>query len=109
MYRIGASIIAVLLITLLIGGVVSLWKKPVIIEDGKVCVMDSGIVKVRLSEIREKMEFAYFEGQRDALMGDVRIAHNDSVWYYTKSCWDSLSYIPKNTSPYRVTNVEEVR
>ena len=35
-------------------------------------------------------EEAYFEGQKDALTGDVRIKKNiDSCWVWTKSCWDS--------------------
>lgn len=36
-------------------------------------------------------ERAYFEGQRDALSGDVRIKYdNDSkCWRWTKTCWDN--------------------
>lgn len=34
------------------------------------------------------MSKAYFEGQKDAINGDVRIAIKDSVYIWTKSCWD---------------------
>lgn len=35
------------------------------------------------------MEKAYFEGQRDALEGDIRIKKVDSCYVWTKSCWNS--------------------
>lgn len=35
-------------------------------------------------------EQAYFEGQGDAIEGDVRIKKDsDSCWIWRKSCWDS--------------------
>ena len=34
------------------------------------------------------MSKAYFEGQKDAINGDVRIAIKDSVYIWTKSCWN---------------------
>ena len=34
------------------------------------------------------MSKAYFEGQKDAINGDIRIAIKDSVYIWTKSCWD---------------------
>lgn len=38
-------------------------------------------------------EDAYLDGQRDALMGDVRVKMNpDSTWTYTKSPWDGCGY-----------------
>jgi len=38
---------------------------------------------------REVMEWAYKEGQQDALEGDVRIEQlDDSTWKWTKSAWD---------------------
>ena len=37
---------------------------------------------------REK-ESAYFEGQYDAMHGDVRIRQVDSLWVWTKSPWCS--------------------
>ena len=41
-------------------------------------------------EVIHKLEQAYFEGQKDALNGDVRIRKNgDSCWIWTKSCWDN--------------------
>jgi hypothetical protein len=35
------------------------------------------------------MEYAYFEGQKDCLEGDVRITKTDSGWIWTVSPWDS--------------------
>ena len=34
------------------------------------------------------MSKAYFEGQKDAINGDIRIAIKDSVYIWTKSCWN---------------------
>jgi hypothetical protein len=34
-------------------------------------------------------EYAYFEGQREALSGDVRISNDGEKWHWKKSCWDS--------------------
>jgi hypothetical protein len=39
--------------------------------------------------VKQKMELAYLYGQSDALSGDIRVAKNDSVWYYTRTPWDS--------------------
>lgn len=42
--------------------------------------------------IREGAEKAYFEGQKDAITGDVRIQLNcDSVYVWTRSCWNDGS------------------
>lgn len=39
--------------------------------------------------IKEMVEKAYFEGQRDAINEDVRIELNsDSIYIWIKSCWD---------------------
>jgi len=38
--------------------------------------------------VKRHMELAYLYGQSDALSGIVRVAKNDSVWYYTRSPWD---------------------
>lgn len=50
------------------------------------------------SAIHERMEYAYFEGQKDALNGDWRISKKDSCYFWTKSCWDNTSrkilYVP---------------
>lgn len=37
------------------------------------------------------VEFAYFEGQRDAIQGDIRIKYVDELksWTWVKSCWDN--------------------
>ncbi len=35
-------------------------------------------------------EKAYFEGQRDAINGDIRIKLGcDSIYFWHKSCWDN--------------------
>ena len=35
-------------------------------------------------------EEAYYEGQKDAIEGDIRIEKNqEGVYEWTKSCWDS--------------------
>lgn len=53
------------------------------------------INKKQLLEDMEKqttivVEKAYFEGQKDAINGNVRIKlTNDSIYIWTKSCWDS--------------------
>jgi len=40
--------------------------------------------------ITKLVEQAYFEGQRDAINGDVRIKLNsEGVYFWTKSCWNS--------------------
>lgn len=48
--------------------------------------------------ITASLEQAYFEGQRDALEGDVRIKITEEGWVWTKSPWDggqSPLYDPK--------------
>lgn len=41
-------------------------------------------------------EMAYFEGQRDAINGDVRIKlGEDSVYHWTKSPWDGETRQPQ--------------
>lgn len=48
---------------------------------------DYGVYKN--TELYETAEQAYFEGQRDALSGDIRIKRNvDSCWIWTESPWD---------------------
>ena len=40
-------------------------------------------------DLTKGCEYAYFEGQKDALSKDVRIKLNeDSVWIWSKSPWD---------------------
>jgi len=39
-------------------------------------------------EIYREMERAYFEGQKDAINGDIRIAKTDSCYVWIKSPWD---------------------
>lgn len=51
------------------------------------CKEKYGLVKVDVYE--EELERAYFEGQKDAINGDIRIRkNNDGCWVWTKSCWD---------------------
>jgi hypothetical protein len=57
-------------------------------------LMAGGCVPVLTSKdkIQEVVEEAYFEGQKDAIQGDVRIRKNsDGCWVWTKSCWDNSS------------------
>ena len=45
---------------------------------------------VDMDEVNTQFEYAYFEGQRDALDGDIRIKLNqDSCYIWCKSPWDS--------------------
>lgn len=45
--------------------------------------------------VTKTLEKAYFEGQKDALNGDIRIRLNsDSIYVWTKSCWDESGKIP---------------
>jgi predicted negative regulator of RcsB-dependent stress response len=34
-------------------------------------------------------EYAYSEGQKDALMGDIRIEKMNDIWIWKKSPWDN--------------------
>lgn len=48
------------------------------------------------SLVKQQMEYAYFEGQKDAINGDVRIEQlNDTQYIWTKSCWDGKIDLPK--------------
>lgn len=39
--------------------------------------------------IQQKMEYAYFEGQKDAINGNIRIEKNtDTSWIWIESPWD---------------------
>lgn len=44
------------------------------------------------------VEYAYFEGQRDALNGDWRIEKIDTCYFWTKSCWDNNRPVVYNPS-----------
>ena len=47
-------------------------------------------VIVKEKQLQKACEKAYFEGQKDALNGDVRIKLNkDSCYHWIKSPWDS--------------------
>lgn len=45
--------------------------------------------------IKMGMEYAYFEGQKDALEGDVRIKKVNGNWEWSKSPWDDTLTNPK--------------
>jgi|GEM_PF-3798369 len=48
-----------------------------------------GYSKANNDDLYKVIEQAYFEGQKDALNGDVRIKRNqDSCWIWIKSPWD---------------------
>lgn len=58
---------------------------------------DKHYVIVDINKVTDECEYicdslmskAYFEGQRDAINGDIRIKLNsDSVYIWTKSCWN---------------------
>lgn len=52
-------------------------------------IISSCIRIVTEDQMIELAEVAYFEGQRDAISGDVRIKlGSDSVYYWAKSPWD---------------------
>jgi hypothetical protein len=57
---------------------------------------DYGVIQQK--DFTERLEKAYFEGQRDVINGDVRIKMNkDSCFVWTKSPWDNKDnpiYIP---------------
>ena len=38
---------------------------------------------------RMALEVGYFEGQKDAVEGDVRVRKKDSTWTWTRSPWDN--------------------
>ena len=55
-----------------------------------VLITSCGYGVYKNDDLYEKLEQAYFEGQRDALENDVRIKRNaDSCWIWTKSPWDN--------------------
>ncbi len=57
-------------------------------EETKVSETDIDVLFPK--DIREALEMCYFEGQRDALSGDVRIEEIESGCYkWTSSPWDS--------------------
>ena len=45
-------------------------------------------VKELTSYVDRSMEYAYCEGQKNALEGDIRIAITSNGWHWTKSPWD---------------------
>jgi hypothetical protein len=60
------------------------------------CSCDYGVMQQK--DFTERLEEAYFEGQKDAINGDIRIKMNkDSCYVWIKSPWDegmNPVYIP---------------
>lgn len=57
--------------------------------DYRIAVFSEKDIKNQITVMCEK---AYFEGQTDAIHGDIRIKYlNDSVWVWTKSPWNDGS------------------
>lgn len=50
------------------------------------------------SALYSTVEYAYFEGQKDALNGDWRIEKIDTCYFWTKSCWDNNRPVVYNPS-----------
>lgn len=62
------------------------------------------ILESKLTVLTEK---AYFEGQRDAINGDVRIEKDyEGVYYWSRSCWDS-GKVPIYNPTYEDSQIEE--
>jgi hypothetical protein len=60
------------------------------LNDSEIKYANSGtdVDSLLLNEVIKIAERAYFEGQKDAIEGDVRISKKDSIYVWTKSCWD---------------------
>ena len=58
------------------------------------CINDKvGVIKKDV--FIKALEQAYFEGQKDAINGDIRIKLNsDSIYIWTKSPWDETGASP---------------
>lgn len=57
------------------------------------------IVSVLSKESTRALEKAYYEGQKDALKGDIRIMYTNGKWIWVKSPWDDGNrplYIPND-------------
>lgn len=99
-YRRGFTAPPILLaVTLAVGFLVYDSRKNVKIKEAQKEILDT-VQKI----VTEKMEYAYMEGQRDAVSGDVRIEKSDSVWVYTKSPWDGKQVIPETSVPVEEFN-----
>lgn len=86
------GILTVLFITLMIMIVVSIFKIPgsKIRTTTSKEVNEIEINKKNIeNELYKLMEYAYFEGQKDALNGDIRIELKDSSYIWMKSPWDN--------------------
>lgn len=65
-------------------------KKTIIILGSMIIFNSCNYCIVDPDKVNSAFEEAYFEGQKDALTGDIRIRKNiDSCWIWTKSPWDS--------------------
>ena len=52
------------------------------------CQKENKIIKPSSNTYTKLMEYAYFEGQRDCLEGDIRIKNTNDQWSWIKSPWD---------------------
>ncbi len=71
-----------------------------ILSIGTIIGITTYIFRVLKPDINTMVEKAYFEGQKDAIQGDIRIKQiNDTSYIWIKSPWDSGSnpiYKPNN-------------
>ena len=64
-----------------------------VVNNGKELVEESSASSLLTTQ--SMMEYAYFEGQKDALEGHVRIAKDtEGCWEWTESPWDERKLEP---------------
>jgi hypothetical protein len=80
-FTVGASVLAGLLYVNHMGSVISTPKRA---SESLVSVTKDQLAQVN----KLASEYAYFEGQKDVLEGDIRIAKKDSAWVWVKPPWD---------------------
>lgn len=74
------------------------------------CIPTSDNIEQIKEDLIGELEMAYFERQRDALEGNVRIEKRDSTWHWVKSPWDSGRepiFDPSKDAPVLASPVEE--
>ena len=59
----------------------------------------------KMLAVKAACENAYFQGQREALEGDVRIAKQGNEWIWTKCPWDGAKTQVLNTASEDLENV----
>jgi len=63
----------------------------IIISAMRIVLLELPLIKYHLKKfVQISAEIGYFEGQKDCLVGDVRISWSDSLnqWIWLKSPWD---------------------